>query len=91
MTVIKVSIGLTSKVTNPRNQYENVVFARNFGHEEQLAPRPESEEDQPAYDEYVRVRRKEIEEELRVHAEQSIQTEIDEFYANMMSDEDSEQ
>ena len=46
MTVIKVSVGLTSKVTNPRNQYENVVFSRSFGHEEPLAPRPDDPEDQ---------------------------------------------
>lgn len=83
MTVIKVNVGLTSKVTNPQNQYENVVFSRTFGHEEQLAPRPDNEEDQIAYDEYVRLRRKEIEDELRVHAEESIQTEIDDFYRNM--------
>jgi hypothetical protein len=83
MTVIKVSIGLTSKVTNPQNQYENVVFSRTFGHEEQLAPRPEAVEDQAAYDEYVRTRRSEIEEELRSHAEDSIQQEIDDFYQNM--------
>lgn len=90
MTVIKVSVGLTSKVTNPRNQYENVVFSRSFGHEEPLAPRPENEEDQVAYDEYVRTRRAEIEEELRVHAENSIQQEIDEFYKNMTEGEEEE-
>jgi hypothetical protein len=83
MTVIKVSVGLTSKVTNPRNQYENVVFSRTFGHEEPLAPRPDNESDQAAYDEYVRTRRAEIEQELRVTAEESIQSEIDEFYKNM--------
>lgn len=87
MTVIKVSVGLTSKVTNPRNQYENVVFSRSFGHEEPLAPRPDDPEDQATYDEYVRVRRNEIEEELRIHAEESIQREIDEFYKNMTEDE----
>lgn len=90
MTVIKVSVGLTSKVTNPRNQYENVVFSRNYGHEEPLAPRPEDPEDQIAYDEYVRARRAEIEEELRIHAENAIQNEIDEFYANMTEGETEE-
>jgi len=90
MTVIKVSVGLTSKVTNPRNQYENVVFSRTFGHEEPLAPRPDDPEDQVTYDEYVRVRRAEIEEELRVHAEQSIQNEIDDFYENMTAGESEE-
>ena len=83
MTTIKVSVGLTSKVTNPRNQYENVVFSRSYGHEEALAPRPETEEDQVAYDEYVRSRRASIEEELRIHAEDAIQTEIDNFYKSM--------
>ena len=83
MTTIKVSVGLTSKVTNPRNQYENVVFSRSYGHEEALAPRPETEEDQDAYDEYVRSRRASIEEELRIHAEDAIQTEIDNFYKSM--------
>lgn len=87
MTTIKVSVGLTSKVTNPRNQYENVVFSRSYGHEEALAPRPEAEEDQAAYDEYVRARRNEIEEELRIHAEEAIQTEIDDFYKNMTGEE----
>jgi hypothetical protein len=87
MTVIKVSVGLTSKVTNPRNQYENVVFSRSFGHEEPLAPRPDDPEDQATYDEYVRIRRSEIEEELRITAEESIQSEIDEFYKNMTEDE----
>jgi len=83
MTTIKVSVGLTSKVTNPRNQYENVVFSRSYGHEEALAPRPETEEDQVAYDEYVRSRRASIEEELRIHAEDAIQNEIDNFYKSM--------
>ena len=83
MTNIKVSVGLTSKVTNPRNQYENVVFSRSFAHEESLAPRPDIEEEQAAYDEYVRTRRAEIEDELRRHAEDSIQQEIDDFYENM--------
>jgi hypothetical protein len=87
MTVIKVSVGLTTKVTNPRNQYENVVFSRNFGHEEPLAPRPEDPEDQVAYDEYVKVRRKEIEDELRIHAEDAIQQEINDFYENMTGEE----
>jgi len=83
MTVIKVSVGLTSKVTNPRNQYENVVFSRSFAHEEALAPRPERDDEQDAYDDYVRTRRAEIEDELRRHAEDSIQQEIDDFYENM--------
>ena len=87
MTVIKVSVGLTTKVTNPRNQYENVVFSRNFGHEEPLAPRPEDPEDQVAYDEYVKTRRKEIEDELRIHAEDAIQQEINDFYENMTGEE----
>ena len=87
MSVIKVSVGLTSKVTNPKNQYENVTFSRSFAHEEQLAPRPDNEDDQAAYDEYVRTRRSQIEEELRTHAEDSIQQEIDDFYANMMGEE----
>ena len=87
MTVIKVSVGLTTKVTNPRNQYENVVFSRNFGHEEPLAPRPEDPEDQVAYDEYVKARRKEIEDELRIHAEDAIQQEINDFYENMTGEE----
>jgi hypothetical protein len=80
-------VGLTTKVTNPRNQYENVVFSRNFGHEEPLAPRPEDPEDQVAYDEYVKVRRKEIEDELRIHAEDAIQQEINDFYENMTGEE----
>lgn len=87
MSTIKVSVGLTSKVTNPKNQYENVVFSRSFAHEEQLAPRPDNEDDQAAYDEYVKTRRAEIEDELRRHAEDSIQQEIDDFYTNMMGDE----
>lgn len=80
MTEISVTVGLSSKVANPNNQYENVTFTRSFSHKEVLAPRPEEKDKQEAYDEFISARRDEIEGVLKFHCEESIQNEIDEFY-----------
>lgn len=79
---ISVSVGLKVKVQHPKNKYENTEFSRHYSRTLSVAPAPEDESKLDAYEGYLRELRRLVENDLRTAAEEQVQAEIDQFYAD---------
>lgn len=77
---IQVQVGLTVKVTNPNNQYENSTFSRSITRKQSIAAPPEDLDKMEAYKQYVSNAEDTLESELREKVETLIQAEVDQFY-----------
>lgn len=79
---IKVQVGLSVKVTNPNNQYENATFSRSLTRTISVAPPPEDVDKLKDYKAYINSLENEADEELRQKVEVLVQQEIDQYYAD---------
>lgn len=84
---IGVQVGLSVKVTNPNNQYENATFSRSVTRKRSVAPPPEDLDKLEDYEAYLDRIEEELDAKLRLKVEQRIQKEIDQYEADNASEE----
>lgn len=79
---VRVNVGLSVKVTNPSNQYENATFTRSITRTRSVAPPPEDADKLADYEVYLDNLEDQLDEKLRQKVEAKVQQEIDQYYAD---------
>ena len=86
---ISVSVGLSAKVSNPQNRFENSTFSRNLTRTITIAAIPDDPDTDPSkvveYEKFVTETLGAVEKNLKGLVEAQVQAEIDQFF-----DENSE-
>lgn len=79
MDNIKVSVGLSSKVSNPMNRFENSTFDRRVERSVSVSSLPDDPDKLEAYEAYIQSLILKTEQELKKIVDEMIQDEIDQF------------
>lgn len=79
MDSIKVSVGLSAKVSNPANRFENSTFDRRVERNISIASPPDDPDKAEAYEAYVQSLILRTEQELKKTVDDMVQAEIDAF------------
>jgi hypothetical protein len=77
---ISVTVGLSAKVSNPQNQFENSTFSRSITRTVTIAPAPEDASKVADYENWVSGLIGSVEQTLKKTCDDQVQAEIDQFY-----------
>jgi hypothetical protein len=84
---ISVNVGLSAKVSNPQNQFENSTFSRSITRTITIASPPEDPDKVVDYEVWVKRLISGVEQDLKKTIDDQVQREIDEFYEENSGEE----